>query len=155
MKLCKFITKKIGNLRDSCFYILKSVLYTLIYNNDLICYDYFQDKDTYEKKGFMFCVNEESLSLTKVLLSIIEDYDRSSNPINAIIFDFYIQKIFEMLLNKNDFYLNSIKNLDRWEIEYIVNCPVINLTTATEDDMKVLEGEILKTKIILISTIMI
>ena len=138
--------KKIGNLRDSCFYILKSVLYTLIYNNDLICYDYFQDKDTYEKKGFMFCVNEESLSLTKVLLSIIEDYDRSSNPINAIIFDFYIQKIFEMLLNKNDFYLNSIKNLDRWEIEYIVNCPVINLTTATEDDMKVLEGEILKTK---------
>lgn len=27
-----------------------------------------------------------------------------------------------------------------------MNCPVINLTTATEDDMKVLEGEILKTK---------
>ncbi len=138
--------KKIGNLRDSCFYILKSVLYTLIYNNDLICYDYLQDKDTYEKKGFMFGVNEESLSLTKILLSIIEDYDRSASPINAITFDYYMQKIFELLLNKNDFYINSIKNLDRWEIEYIANCPVINITTATPDDMKVLENEIIKTK---------
>ena len=138
--------KKLGNLRDSCFYILKSVLYTLIYNNDLICYDYLQDKDTYEKKGFMFGVNEESLSLTKILLSIIEDYDRSASPINAITFDYYMQKIFELLLNKNDFYINSIKNLDRWEIEYIANCPVINITTATPDDMKVLKNEIIKTK---------
>ena len=138
--------KKLGNLRDSCFYILKSVLYTLIYNNDLICYDYLQDKDTYEKKGFMFGVNEESLSLTKILLSIIEDYDRSASPINAVTFDYYMQKIFELLLNKNDFYINSIKNLDKWEIEYIVNCPVINITIASPDDMKVLKKEILKTK---------
>ena len=35
--------KKLGNLRDSCFYILKSILYTLIYNNDFICYDYIQN----------------------------------------------------------------------------------------------------------------
>ena len=42
--------KKLGNLRDSCFYILKSILYTLLYNNDLICYDYFQNKDTLKKK---------------------------------------------------------------------------------------------------------
>ena len=138
--------KKIGNLRDSCFYILKSVLYTLIYNNDLICYDYLQDKDTYEKKGFMFCVNEESLSLTKILLSIIEDYDRSSSPINAVTFDYYMRKIFELLLDKNDFYLTSIKNLDKWEIEYITNCPVINITNATTDDMKLLKSEIEKTK---------
>ena len=134
--------KKIGNLRDSCFYILKSVLYTLIYNNDLICYDYLQDKDTYEKKGFMFCVNEESLSLTKILLSIIEDYDRSSYPINAVTFGYYMRKIFELLLDKNDFYLNSIKNLDKWEIEYITNCPVINITNATPDDMKLLKKKI-------------
>ena len=138
--------KKVGNLRDSCFYILKSVLYTLIYNNDLICYDYLQDKDTYEKKGFMFGVNEESLSLTKILLSIIEDYDRSSSPINAVTFDYYMRKIFELLLDKNDFYLNSIKNLDRWEIEYLTNCPIINITNCSPDDMKILEKEIAKTK---------
>ena len=138
--------KKLGNLRDSCFYILKSVLYTLIYNNDLVCYDFLQDKDTYEKKGFMFAVNEESLSLTKILLSIIEDYDRSASPINTITFDFYMNKIFELLLNKNDFYINSIKNLDKWEIEYIVNCPVINITIASNEDMKVLEREIIKNK---------
>ena len=138
--------KKLGNLRDSCFYILKSVLYTLLYNNDLICYDYFQNKDTYEKKGFMFQVSDESLSLTKVLLSIIEDYDRSSSPINDIIFDYYIQKNFEMLLNKDDFYLNSIKNLDKYEIEYIENCPIINITNASQEDMKIIEKEIIKTK---------
>ena len=138
--------KKVGNLRDSCFYILKSVLYTLIYNNDLICYDYLQDKDTYEKKGFMFGVNEESLSLTKILLSIIEDYDRSSSPINAVTFDYYMRKIFELLLDKNDFYLNSIKNLDKWEIEYISNCRVTNITIASPEDMKILEKEIEKTK---------
>ena len=138
--------KKVGNLRDSCFYILKSVLYTLIYNNDLICFDYLQDKDTYEKKGFMFGVNEESLSLTKILLSIIEDYDRSSSPINAVTFDYYMRKIFELLLDKNDFYLNSIKNLDKWEIEYISNCRVTNITIASPEDMKILEKEIDKTK---------
>jgi len=138
--------KKVGNLRDSCFYILKSVLYTLIYNNDLICFDYLKDKDTYDKKGFMFGVNEDSLSLTKILLSIIEDYDRSSSPINAITFDYYMRKIFELLLDKNDFYLNSIKNLDKWEIEYITNCPLTNITTASDNDIKSLEKEILKTK---------
>ncbi len=138
--------KKVGNLRDSCFYILKSVLYTLIYNNDLICFDFLQNRDTYEKKGFMFGVNEDSLSLTKILLSIIEDYDRSSSPINAITFDYYMRKIFELLLDKNDFYLNSIKNLDKWEIEYITNCPITNLTIASPDDMRILEKEIIKTR---------
>ena len=138
--------KKVGNLRDSCFYILKSVLYTLIYNNDIICYDYLQDKYTHEKKCFMFGVNEESLSLTKILLSIIEDYDRSSSPINAITFDYYMRKIFELLLDKNDFYLNSIKNLDKWEIEYIQNCPLTNITNASPEDIKNLEKEIKKTK---------
>ena len=138
--------KKVGNLRDSCFYILKSVLYTLIYNNDLICFDYLQDKDTYEKKGFMFGISEESLSLTKILLSIIEDYDRSSSPINTVTFDYYMRKIFELLLDKKDFYLNSIKNLDKWEIEYIANCPVTNITNASADDMKLLEKETIKTK---------
>ena len=48
----------------------------------------------------MFGVNEESLSLTKILLIIIEDYDRSSSPINAITFDYYMRKIFELLLDK-------------------------------------------------------
>ena len=138
--------KKLGNLRDSCFYILKSILYTLLYNNDLICYDYFQNKDTYEKKGFMFEVSEESLSLTKILLSIIEDYDRSSSPTNDIIFDYYIQKNFDLLINKNDFYLNCIKNLDKYEIEYIENCRIINITNASQEDMKIIESEIKKTK---------
>ena len=138
--------KKVGNLKDSCFYILKSILYTLIYNNDLICYDYLQDKDTYEKKGFMFTINEESLSLTKIFISIIEDFDRTSSPKNTIIFDYYIHKIFELLLNKNDFYINSIKNLDKWEIEYISNCNVINLTLATESDIRTLKDDILKIK---------
>ena len=94
----------------------------------------------------MFGVNEDSLSLTKILLSIIEDYDRSSSPINAITFDYYMRKIFELLLDKNDFYLNSIKNLDKWEIEYIINCPLTNLTTASLMDIKRLEKEIIKTK---------
>ena len=138
--------KKLGNLRDSSFYILKSILYTLIYNNDMICYDYLQGKDTYEKKGFMFEISDESLSLTKILLSIIEDYERAANPINDIIFDYYIQKTFEMLLNKDDFYLNCIKNLDKYEIEYIENCPLINITNATQDDMKIIKNEINKTK---------
>ena len=138
--------KKLGNLRDSCFYILKSILYTILYNNDLICYDYIQNKDTHEKKGFMFEVSDESLSLTKILLSIIEDYDRESSPINDIIFDYYIQKTFEILLNKKDFYLNCVKNLDKYQIEYIENCPLINISNATQEDIKIIEKEIIKTK---------
>ena len=138
--------KKLGNLRDSSFYILKSILYTILYNNDLICYDYIQNKDTYEKKGFMFAVSDESVSLTKILLSIIEDFDRSASPINDIIFDYYIQKTFELLLNKDDFYLNGVKNLDKYEIEYIENCPLINISNASQEDMKIIEKEIMRTK---------
>jgi len=66
----------------------------LLYNNDIICYDYFQNRDTYEKEGFGFQITDDSLSLTKILLSIIEDYDRTSSPINDITFDYYIQKTF-------------------------------------------------------------
>ena len=138
--------KKEGSLRDSCFYILKSVLYTLIYNNDLICYDFLQNKDTYEKKGFAFGANEESLSLTKILLSIIEDYERTSSPHLTLTFDYYIQKAFELLLEKNDFYINSIKNLDKWEIEYIIKCPVINITSATREDLDKLIDNIKRNK---------
>ena len=138
--------KKSGNLRDSCFYILKSILYTLLYNNDIICYDYFQNRDTYEKEGFGFQITDDSLSLTKILLSIIEDYDRTSSPINDITFDYYIQKTFELLLNKNDFYLNAVKNLDKYEIEYIENCPLTNIINASQEDIKILEKEIAKTK---------
>ena len=93
-RLCKSNAKKIGNLRDRCFYILKNILYTLIYVNDIICYDYIQNKYTYVTKPFMFIVNDDILSIMKILLSIIEDYERASSPINDIIFDYYIQKNF-------------------------------------------------------------
>ena len=138
--------KKLGNLRDSCFYILKSILYTLIYENDIICYDYLQNKDTYETKPFMFVVSDDSLSITKILLSIIEDYERASSPINDITFDYYIQKNFEILLKKDDFYLNAVKNLDKYEIEYIENCPLINITNVSQEDLNIIEREIIKTK---------
>ena len=40
----------------------------------------------------MFVVNNDNLSITKILLLIIEDYERISSSINDIIFDYYIQK---------------------------------------------------------------
>ena len=106
--------KKIGDLKDSSFYILKNVLYTIIYNNDFICYDYLRNKETYQKRPFMFCISEESLNLTKIVLMVIEDYDRGEDLRQSMIFDYYIKKIFELLLNKEDFYLNAVKNLDKF-----------------------------------------
>ena len=47
------------------------------------------------------------------------------------------KKNFEILLNKNDFYLNVIKNLDKYEIEYIENYPLItNVSQKNLNDIK-------------------
>ena len=43
------------------------------------------------------------------------------------------KKNIEILLNKNDFYLNAVKNLDKYEIEYIENCTLI--TNVSEEDL--------------------
>ena len=43
-----------GNIEHSDFYIMKSVIYTTIYNNDRVCYDYFKKIDTVEKKVLCF-----------------------------------------------------------------------------------------------------
>ena len=44
-----------------------------------------------------------------------------------------LKKNIEILLNKNDFYLNAVKNLDKYEIEYIENCPLI--TNVSQEDL--------------------
>ena len=43
------------------------------------------------------------------------------------------KKNIEILLNKNDFYLNAVKNLDKYQIEYIENCPLI--TNVSQEDL--------------------
>ena len=109
--------KQKGNLKDSVFYIMKSVIYTTIYSNDLVCFDYING--TKNKKGFMFTIKEESVKLCKIFLYIIKDFDRKEDLNRTIIFDYYVRKYFEMMMHKEDFYINTIRNLTEEEIGII------------------------------------
>ncbi len=118
-----------GNIEHSVFYIMKSVIYTTIYNNDRVCYDYFQGIDTVEKKGFMFQKNEESSKLTKIFLLTIKDFDRKNDISRTVIFDYYLRKFFEVMLDKEDFYMNSIYNCNEQEIQSLIDFDPENISS--------------------------
>jgi hypothetical protein len=92
--------KKKGTLKDSCFYLLKCCLYSTIYITDKICIDYLKSGDLLEKKGFVFQKNEESLKLNKIFLLIFKDFDRKEDISKTIIFDYYVRKFLELMMDK-------------------------------------------------------
>ena len=108
---------KKGALKDSAFYVMKSILYTVIYENDQICIDYLTRKK--KKKGFMFQIKDVTEKLCSIFLMIIKDFDRREDLNRTIMFDYYVRKFLELMLEKNDFYLNAISNLDEDEIKEI------------------------------------
>ena len=113
--------KKKGTLKNSCFYFLKCCLYSTIYITDKICIDYLKDGDLLEKRGFVFQINEESLKLNKIFLLILKDFDRKEDVSKTIIFDYYVRKFLELMMDKEDFYLNCLYNLTNDELNSIIN----------------------------------
>ena len=113
----KAASGKSDALKDSSFYIMKSILYTIIYENDLVCIDYLNR--TKKKKGFLFQMKEDSIKFCTIFLLIIRDFNRKEDLNRTIMFDFYVRKFLEFMLDPDDFYINCVSNLEPDEINLI------------------------------------
>ena len=98
----------------SSYYIMKSILYTLIYSNDSVCINYFKNNYNKAKDTFVFIKNPFVEQISKVFMMIINTYYRKEDLSRVVIYDFYVRKIMEILIQKdNNFYANSLENLEK------------------------------------------
>jgi hypothetical protein len=109
----------IENLGNSVFYVIKSILYCLIYRNDRLCLNYLRKSKDKHNKIFVFESNPESDNMCKIFVSIISKYDRTEDRNRTIIYDFYIQKIFDLTIGKKEFYLKNLKNMRYLQVEQL------------------------------------
>ena len=56
-------------------------------------------------------VNCESNNVSKIFAMIVNKFNRKDELIRTIIYDFYVRKILELMIGKNDFYIQSLTNL--------------------------------------------
>jgi hypothetical protein len=99
------------NHEGSAFYVIKSVLYTLVYRNDRVCINYIKGQKDPHNKNFVFQTNPESDNLCKIFINLVNKFNRTEDLNKTIIYDFYVRKIFELMVGKNEFYVNSLENL--------------------------------------------
>ena len=98
----------------STYYIMKSILYSLIYCNDSVCINYFKGNYDKSKDTFVFIKNPFIEQISKVFMIIINTYYRKEDLSRVVIYDFYVRKIMEILIQKdNNFYVKSLENLDK------------------------------------------
>ena len=97
--------------QSSAFYCIKSILYSLIYRNDRICINYIRNEKDPLNKKFVFINNPESDNICKIFANVINKFNRCEDVSKTIIYDFYIRKIFELMIGKNEFYLKSLQNM--------------------------------------------
>ena len=100
-----------NNSIKSAFYIMKSILYTLIYTNDEICLNYLRNNVDKSNNKFVFIKKPNIEKICKVFMSIINTYYRKEDLNRTIIYDFYVRKILELLIGGGKFYISSIENL--------------------------------------------
>ena len=111
-----------NNTLKSSYYIMKSLFYSLLYHNDKICIKYFNGDYNKLKDKFVFIENDFTEKLSKVFFLVINNYDRKYDLTRTIIFDFFVKKIFEiLLLNKKNFYYKNLYNLKFLDYEQL-NC---------------------------------
>lgn len=99
------------NHEGSAFYVIKSVLYTLIYRNDRVCINYLKGQKDPHNKFFVFQTNPESDNLCKIFINLVNKFNRTDDLNKTVIYDFYVRKIFELMVGKNEFYLSSLENV--------------------------------------------
>ena len=112
-----------NNHLKGSYYLMKSILYSLLYENDRICFNYFKGDFNKINDKFIFAKSPTTDKICKIFMLIIQKYYRKDILSRTIIYDYYIQKILELLIQKNDnFYMNSLenlKNIDECEVALI------------------------------------
>ena len=119
------------------YYLMKSILYSLLYENDKICFNYFKGNFNPVKDKFIFAKSPLTDKICKIFVLIIQKFYRKDIISRTIIYDYYIQKILELLIEKDDnFYMNSLENL-----KYIDECDVelIKSNDLFEDASNIIE----------------
>ena len=105
-----------SNHLKGTYYLMKSILYTLLYMNDTICFDYFKDGSNPSDIKFIFSKSPLTDKICKIFLLIVQKFYRKEIMSRTIIYDYYIQKILELLVQKQDnFYMTSLNNLSNIE----------------------------------------
>ena len=113
--------KDCENFSGNSYYIIKSILYTLLHKNDKICLmkmrgeSFVNEKD----KTFVFVQNEDSNTIAKIFTFILIRYGRNHKQLRLLKYDFFVQKIMELMIGENDFYKMSLDNLLTLPIEDI------------------------------------
>ena len=112
-----------SNHLTGVYYLMKSILYSLLYENDRICFKYFKGDFNKINDKFIFAKSPTTDKICKIFMLIIQKFYRKEILSRTIIYDYYIQKILELLIQKEDnFYMHSLDNLkdiDQCEVALI------------------------------------
>ena len=105
-----------SNHLKGAYYLMKSIFYSLLYENDRICFNYFKGDFNKINDKFIFAKSPTTDKICKIFMLIIQKFYRKDILSRTIIFDYYIQKILELLIQKEEnFYMNSLENLNNLE----------------------------------------
>lgn len=77
----------------------------------MISINYIRHKKDPLNKKLVFQDNPEHQLMSKVFTLVVHRFNRLEDLSRTIIYDFYVRKIFEMLIGKNEFYLKNLENL--------------------------------------------
>ena len=95
--------------------IIKCLLYSLIYMNDLNFMDFIRSSNDIEtgdyRKKFCFKPNNESDTISKIFLKLVNKNKRSNNFKKTLKYDEYVAKVLELLIGKNELFVISLENL--------------------------------------------
>lgn len=108
----------------SAYYVMKSILYTLIYTNDEVCLNYLKEEIDKSNNKFIFEKSQIIEKVCKVFMIIINSYLRKEDLSRTVIYDFYVRKILELLVSDGGFYLASIENchfIDEYEQALLIS----------------------------------
>ena len=112
-----------SNHLKGVYYVMKAIFYSLLFENDRICFDYFKDGSNKSETKFIFAKSPTTDKICKIFMLIIQIFYRKEIMSRTIIYDYYIQKILELLIQKqNNFYmtsLNNLSNIDECEVSLI------------------------------------
>ncbi len=101
------------NFSGNSYFIIKSIFYALLYKNDKICLTRFREGSFANEKAkqFSFVANEDTSTISKIFLFIMNRYGRKHPAEKLLKYDFFIQKIFELMLGNGEYYKYSLENL--------------------------------------------
>ena len=130
-----------SNHLKGVYYVMKSIFYSLLFENDRICFEYFRDGSNKSEIKFIFAKSPTTDKICKIFMLIIQKYYRKEIMSRTIIYDYYIQKILELLIQKQDnFYmtsLNNLRNIEECELS------LISSNNLLSDSSKIIEKEYL------------